>query len=62
MLTEARGVMPWLAEGASVPQQQVIRDFAKSRAKALKDVKDGLAQHRRAGMPRFSGSGTAARA
>ncbi|MGI5135234.1 RNA-guided endonuclease InsQ/TnpB family protein [Streptomyces sp. CA-106110] len=53
MLTDARGVMPWLAEGASVPQQQVIRDFAKSRAKALKDIKDGLAQHRRAGMPRF---------
>ncbi|MGI5518465.1 RNA-guided endonuclease InsQ/TnpB family protein [Streptomyces sp. CA-106131] len=53
MLTDARGVMPWLAEGASVPQQQVIRDFARSRAKALKDVKDGLAQHRRVGMPRF---------
>ncbi|MEU6318496.1 transposase [Streptomyces sp. NPDC047009] len=53
MLTEARRVMPWLAEGASVPQQQVIRDFARSKAKALKDVKDGLAQHRRAGMPRF---------
>ncbi|MGI5133621.1 RNA-guided endonuclease InsQ/TnpB family protein [Streptomyces sp. CA-106110] len=53
MLTEARGVMPWLAEGASVPQQQAIRDFARSRAKALKDIKDGLAQHRRAGMPRF---------
>ncbi|MGI5142834.1 RNA-guided endonuclease InsQ/TnpB family protein [Streptomyces sp. CA-106110] len=53
MLTDARGVTAWLAEGASVPQQQVIREFAKSRAKALKDIKDGLAQHRRAGMPRF---------
>ncbi|MGI5507715.1 RNA-guided endonuclease InsQ/TnpB family protein [Streptomyces sp. CA-106131] len=53
MLTDARGVTPWLAEGASVPQQQVIREFARSRAKALKDVKDGLAQHRRAGMPRW---------
>jgi putative transposase len=53
MLTDARGVTPWLAEGASVPQQQVIREFARSRAKALKDIKDGLAQHRRAGMPRF---------
>ncbi|GGJ62646.1 RNA-guided endonuclease InsQ/TnpB family protein [Streptomyces brasiliensis] len=53
MLTEARRVTPWLAAGASVPQQQVIRDFAKSRAKALKDIKDGLAQHRRAGMPRW---------
>ncbi|GAA3817524.1 RNA-guided endonuclease TnpB family protein [Streptomyces chiangmaiensis] len=53
MLTEARRVTPWLAEGASVPQQQVIRDFAKSRVKALKDIKDRLPQHRRAGMPRF---------
>jgi Transposase and inactivated derivatives len=53
MLTEARRVTPWLAEGASVPQQQVIRDFAKSRAKALKDIKDRLPQHRRAGMPRW---------
>ncbi|MGI5134444.1 RNA-guided endonuclease InsQ/TnpB family protein [Streptomyces sp. CA-106110] len=53
MLTDARGVTAWLAEGASVPQQQVIREFARSRAKALKDIKDGLAQHRRAGMPRF---------
>ncbi|MGW5547771.1 RNA-guided endonuclease InsQ/TnpB family protein, partial [Streptomyces sp. NPDC003998] len=53
MLTEARRVSPWLAEGASVPQQQVIRDFAKSRAKALKDIKDRLPMHRRAGMPRW---------
>ncbi|MEV6297382.1 transposase [Streptomyces sp. NPDC051896] len=53
MLTEARGVSPWLAEGASVPQQQVIRDFATSRAKALKDIKDRLPQHRRAGMLRL---------
>ncbi|WP_433446903.1 RNA-guided endonuclease InsQ/TnpB family protein [Streptomyces sp. CA-142005] len=53
MLTEARGVTPWLAEGASVPQQQVIRDFAKSRVKALKDIRDRLPMHRRAQMPRF---------
>ncbi|WP_433453867.1 RNA-guided endonuclease InsQ/TnpB family protein [Streptomyces sp. CA-142005] len=53
MLTEARGVTPWLAEGASVPQQQVIRDFAKSRAKALKDIEGRLPQQRRAQMPRF---------
>jgi putative transposase len=46
-------VTPWLAEGASVPQQQVIRDFAASRAKALKDIKDRLPVHRRAGMPRW---------
>ncbi|WP_432158805.1 MULTISPECIES: RNA-guided endonuclease InsQ/TnpB family protein [unclassified Streptomyces] len=53
MLTGARRMTPWLAEGASVPQQQVIRDFAKSRAKALKDIKDRLPMHRRAGMPRW---------
>ncbi|MET7845739.1 RNA-guided endonuclease TnpB family protein, partial [Streptomyces sp. NPDC005356] len=39
MLTGARTCMGWLREGSSVPQQQVIRDFAKSRAKALKDIK-----------------------
>ncbi|MFI6358092.1 RNA-guided endonuclease InsQ/TnpB family protein [Streptomyces sp. NPDC050743] len=53
MLTEARGATPWLAEGASVPQQQVIRDFATSRAKALKDIGDRLPQQRRAQMPRW---------
>ncbi|MEV8563165.1 transposase, partial [Streptomyces sp. NPDC051917] len=53
MLTEARRATPWLAEGASVPQQQVIRDFATSRAKALKDIKDRLPMHRRARMPRW---------
>ncbi|MFW6691979.1 RNA-guided endonuclease InsQ/TnpB family protein [Streptomyces sp. MAR4 CNX-425] len=53
MLTEARRVTPWLREGNSVPQQQVIRDFGKSRAKALKDIKDRLPMARRSGMPRF---------
>ncbi|MBK3578171.1 transposase [Streptomyces sp. MBT65] len=52
MLTEARASTRWLAEGASVPQQQVIRDFAKSRAKALKDIKDRLPIKQRAGMPK----------
>ncbi|MBT2477733.1 zinc ribbon domain-containing protein [Streptomyces sp. ISL-94] len=36
LLTGARRSMAWLREGASVPQQQVIRDFAKSRALAAK--------------------------
>ncbi|MFD3530528.1 RNA-guided endonuclease InsQ/TnpB family protein [Streptomyces sp. NPDC058664] len=53
MLTEARGRTPWLAEGSSVPQQQLIRDFGKSRTKALKDVKGRMPVHRRAGMPRY---------
>jgi putative transposase len=53
MLTEARAVTPWLAEGSSVPQQQLVRDFAKSRAKALKDIKDRLPVRQRAGMPKY---------
>ncbi|MFH9729633.1 RNA-guided endonuclease InsQ/TnpB family protein [Streptomyces sp. NPDC017260] len=53
MLTGARARTPWLAEGSSVPQQQLIRDFGKSRAKALKDIKDRLPMHRRAGMPKY---------
>ncbi|MER6605896.1 transposase [Streptomyces sp. NPDC000927] len=52
MLTEARQKLPWLREGSSVPQQQIIRDFAKSRAKAQKDIKERIPQWRRAGMPR----------
>ena len=51
MLTQARGVLVWLGEGASVPQQQTIRDFGKSRAKALKDIKDQVPVRQRAGMP-----------
>ena len=53
MLTEARAAMSWLREGASVPQQQTIRDFAKSRAKAIKDIKAKLPVRQRAGMPRI---------
>ncbi|MCF3179272.1 transposase [Streptomyces polychromogenes] len=53
MLTEARQSMAWLREGSSVPQQQIIRDFAKSRAKALKDIKARLPVRQRAGMPRI---------
>ncbi|WP_024759910.1 RNA-guided endonuclease InsQ/TnpB family protein [Streptomyces exfoliatus] len=51
MLTEARARVPWLREGSSVPQQQIIRDFGRSRAKAHKDVKERLPVARRAGMP-----------
>ncbi|MGW0829641.1 RNA-guided endonuclease InsQ/TnpB family protein [Streptomyces prunicolor] len=52
MLTQARTANAWLREGSSVPQQQIVRDFAKSRAKALKDVKERLPMRQRAGMPR----------
>ncbi|MEU3350358.1 transposase [Streptomyces sp. NPDC037389] len=53
MLTEARARTPWLREGARVPQQQLIRDFGKSRAKALKDIKARLPMRQRAGMPKY---------
>lgn len=53
MLTGWRTEHEWLREGASVPQQQIIRDFARSRAKALKDIKARLPMRQRAGMPKF---------
>ncbi len=53
MLTEARGANAWLREGSSVPQQQLIRDFGKSRAKAQKDIKERLPLRQRAGMPKY---------
>ena len=53
MLTEARARTAWLREGACVPQQQVIRDFGKARAKALKDIKARLPVRQRAGMPKY---------
>ncbi|WGD39674.1 RNA-guided endonuclease InsQ/TnpB family protein [Streptomyces cathayae] len=52
MLTEARARTPWLRDGASVPQQQTVRDFATARSKALKDIDKRLPVKRRAGMPR----------
>ncbi|WP_435863521.1 RNA-guided endonuclease InsQ/TnpB family protein [Streptomyces tendae] len=51
MLTEARARTPWLREGSCVPQQQVIRDFGRSRAKAQRDIAERLPVARRAGMP-----------
>ncbi|MFD5736745.1 RNA-guided endonuclease InsQ/TnpB family protein, partial [Streptomyces sioyaensis] len=53
MLTEARKRTAWLGEGSSVPQQQMIRDFGKSRAKAHKDIREGLPVRQRAGLPRW---------
>ncbi|MEU6508712.1 transposase [Streptomyces sp. NPDC046942] len=52
MLSEARARTPWLREGSSVPQQQIIRDFGRSRAKAHKDIRQRLPMARRAGMPK----------
>ncbi|MDX2560258.1 transposase [Streptomyces sp. TX20-6-3] len=53
MLTEARAMNDWLGNGACVPQQQLIRDFGKARAKALKDIKARLPMRQRAGMPKY---------
>ncbi|MEH0578745.1 MULTISPECIES: transposase [Streptomyces] len=53
MLTEARKTTPWLREGSSVVQQQVIRDFGRSRTKAQTDIRERLPMARRAGMPKW---------
>ncbi|MFE0802316.1 RNA-guided endonuclease InsQ/TnpB family protein [Streptomyces sp. NPDC058812] len=53
MRTEARARTPWPREGSSVPQQQVIRDFGRSRAKAHKDITERLPMARQAGMPKW---------
>lgn len=53
MLTGWRAEKSWLRKGTSVPQQQTIRDFGRSRARALKDIVEGLPVRQRAGMPRF---------
>ncbi|NEA58271.1 transposase [Streptomyces sp. SID13666] len=53
MLTEARKANTWLREGSSVPQQQLIRNFGKSRAKAHMDIKDRLPMRQRSGMPKY---------
>ncbi|MFE7441569.1 RNA-guided endonuclease InsQ/TnpB family protein [Streptomyces chartreusis] len=42
-----------MREGACVPQQQVIRDFGRSRTKALANIRAGLPMRQRAGMPRW---------
>jgi putative transposase len=53
MLTVWRAQHAWLREGSSVAQKQTVRDFGKSRAKALKDRKDKLPVRQRAGLPQF---------
>lgn len=53
MLTGWRAEHEWLAEGASVPEQQVVRDFGAARAKALKDIKARVADRKRRGLPKF---------
>jgi putative transposase len=57
MLTGWRAERAWLRKGSSVAQKQTIRDFGKSRAKALKDIRDKRPVKQRAGMPRFKKRG-----
>jgi putative transposase len=57
MLTGWRAEHEWLREGSSVAQKQTVRDFGKSRAKALKDRRDKLPVRRRAGLPQFKKRG-----
>jgi Probable transposase len=52
-LTGWRAEYDWLRAGSSVAQKQTVRDYGRSRAKALKDIKDKLPVKQRAGMPRF---------
>src|SRR5262245_19644916 len=53
MLTGWRKEHQWLREGSSVAQKQTVRDFGKSRPKALKDRKGTLPVRQRAGLPQF---------
>lgn len=53
MLTGWRAERGWLREGSSVAQKQAIRDFGRSRAKALKDRKNKIPVRQRAGLPQF---------
>jgi putative transposase len=53
MLTAWRARHDWLRAGSSVAQKQAIRDFGKSRAKALKDRKNKRPARQRAGLPQF---------
>ncbi|MBA8954681.1 putative transposase [Actinomadura namibiensis] len=59
MLTGWRAEHAWLREGASVPQQQIIRDFGRARAKAVDDIRKRVPVKRRTGMPRFKRKGLA---
>ncbi len=58
-LTRWRRQRPWLAEGSSVAQQQMVRDFDAARAKALKDRKNKIPVAQRRGLPRFKAKGKA---
>lgn len=49
----------WLAQGSSVAQQQVVRDFSATRTKALKDRMSKKPAGQRAGLPKFKSRHTA---
>lgn len=52
-LTDWRGAKEWLGGGSCVPQQQIIRDWGRARAKAFADIKAHLPIRQRAGFPTF---------
>ncbi|WP_350274113.1 transposase [Kribbella sp. HUAS MG21] len=51
MCTTWRAEHAWLRAGASIPQKQTIRDFGKSRLKAIKDITEKVPMRRRTGLP-----------
>jgi putative transposase len=53
MLTGWRAEHEWLRAGSSVAQKQTVRDFGKSRARALRDRRNKIPAKRRAGLPQF---------
>jgi putative transposase len=59
MLTGWRAEHEWLRAGGSVVQQQAVRDFGRSRAKALQDIKNKVPRRRQAGLPGFKKKGVA---
>jgi putative transposase len=52
-LTRWRDSQEWLMAGGQVAQQQTVRDFTKSRSKAMKDIRERLPMAARAGFPTF---------
>jgi putative transposase len=52
-LTRWRDSQEWLKAGAQVAQQQTVRDFTKSRSRAMKDIRERLPVATRAGFPTF---------
>ncbi len=48
----------WLAEGSAVTQQQMVRNFASARRRALMEQKNQIPTSRRHGLPKFKSQNT----